>query len=616
MDTPLEDILYESVLIRDQRSILNLLSQGANPNKVTSHGKTCLGEAAYIGNMRIVKILIDAWKSTCVPNKSEIHSKKKNYNLHKRKLHSVGHQDATNVKCKNVNDKTLKGETSNENMSSLQESHQSEHNQGYFVFIHNESSSSDEGKKPTKSPVSPTASVLTLQPELEWDEEIVNVAPTTSEDETWSSMYKWYADILESTGSAIASATVVSNGIDQHDAFMRTALHYAAEQGYGGIIKLILEAGGKIDVASGDGLTSLHIAVMRNHKDIVVQLLAAGSHVNYKSHEKTTPLHFAAARGNLELVKILVSNGAYLEARDTSERTPLYYAAGRGHLDIVKFFITHGANVNGEEIHGYTPLCQAVWHRHTKIVDILLASGARITHSHKLLHNAIFHHQEEIVKMLANMGVGINLHNDNGDTPLLLSARLSQPAIALILLQKGANANSCNSITWANALHIAVESVDYYTDFEDLLVSLMDHNIDLNYTALTGDTALNRALLLHRDCAASLLIRHGADVNGCDLRICGLDNLSIASRRRTSKIANLLIKAGHHIPVSDPNSPIPNPNTTLHWLYYMCREPLSLLDICRIRIRNCCENMPMHRYISSLYLPNSLKRFLMLEGED
>lgn len=39
--------------------------------------------------------------------------------------------------------------------------------------------------------------------------------------------------------------------------------------------------------------------------------------------------------------------------------------------------------------------------------------------------------------MLADIGGGINLHDDNGDTPLLLSARLSQPAVALCLLQRG-----------------------------------------------------------------------------------------------------------------------------------------------------------------------------------
>lgn len=54
---------------------------------------------------------------------------------------------------------------------------------------------------------------------------------------------RWYAAILESTGAAIASASVVSNGIDQQDAFMRTALHYAAEQGHLGVVKLLIEAG-------------------------------------------------------------------------------------------------------------------------------------------------------------------------------------------------------------------------------------------------------------------------------------------------------------------------------------------------------------------------------------
>lgn len=39
--------------------------------------------------------------------------------------------------------------------------------------------------------------------------------------------------------------------------------------------------------------------------------------------------------------------------------------------------------------------------------------------------------------MLADTGGGINLHNDNGDTPLLLAARLSQPNFARTLLERG-----------------------------------------------------------------------------------------------------------------------------------------------------------------------------------
>lgn len=42
---------------------------------------------------------------------------------------------------------------------------------------------------------------------------------------------------------------------------------------------------------------------------------------------------------------------------------------------------------------GYTPLCEAVWQRYSAVVEVLLSSGARITHSHKLLHNAIIQRQ-------------------------------------------------------------------------------------------------------------------------------------------------------------------------------------------------------------------------------
>ncbi|KAM3964727.1 uncharacterized protein ACR2FA_001117 [Aphomia sociella] len=616
MEKSIEDNLYQAILVEDQEAVSHLLNQGANPNKTASHGKTCLGEAANVGNVSIVKMLIDASKTNPTIKTHNAMPRKRHTKSHKRKLRHDSQHDETVVKCKNISERSYKdyymGHCS---IGAIQESSNSDKNQGYFVFIHSEGSSSDESKMSSlKSPVSPSTLTPSPQADLEWDEEIGNVAPTTSEDETWSSMYKWYAAILECTGAAIAAASVLTNGIDQQDTFMRTALHYAAEQGHVGAAKLLVDAGCKVDMTASDGLTSLHVAVIRNHLEIVKILLEGGSHVNYKTHEKMTPLHFAASRGFLDLVKILVSNGAYLEARDTNERSALYLAAGRGHVDVVKYLIASGANVNGEEIHGYTPLCEAVWQRYTDVVDVLLASGARITHSHKLLHNAIIQRQEGIVRMLANLGGGINLHNDNGDTPLLLAARLSQPGVARVLLERGANINACNSITGASALHIAVESIDCPKEFEELLMCLLEYKIDTNSTALTGDTALNRALLLHRDHAAVLLIRHGADVNACDLHSCGLDNLSIASRKRSPNLACMLLKAGH-CTIPDPTTTVPKPGSTGYWLYNAMRQPLNLSDLCRIKIRYKCRNMTLFSYIECLPLPKSLKKYLMMEDE-
>ncbi|KAG6454088.1 hypothetical protein O3G_MSEX008474 [Manduca sexta] len=401
MEKSLEETLFQAITMNDHSSISQLLSQGANPNKTVSHGKTCLGEVAYLGNIAILKLLIAASNSTKNQNKTPypVNPRKRVVKCHKRKIKQESSNGESAVKFKNVSDKKFKDYCVGqyEAIGIVEEGVKPDKNQGYFVFIHSDGSSSDESRfSGLRAPLSPPSLTPSPQADLEWDEDIGTVAATTSEDETWSSMYKWYAAILECTGAAIASASVVSNGIDQQDAFMRTALHYAAEQGHLSVVKLLIEAGCKLDVTAGDGLTPLHVAVVKNHVDVVRTLLSAGSHVNYKTHEKMTPLHFAASRGFLEIVRILVNNGAYLEARDTNEKTALYLAAGRGHLDVVKYLISNGANVNGEEIHGYTPLCEAVWQRFDTVVEILLTSGARITHSHRLLHNAIIQRQVQM----------------------------------------------------------------------------------------------------------------------------------------------------------------------------------------------------------------------------
>lgn len=122
-------------------------------------------------------------------------------------------------------------------------------------------------------------------------------------------------------------------------------------------------------------------------------------------------------------------------------------------------------------------------------------------------------------------------------------------------------------------------------------------------------------IVFFRDHAAVLLIRYGADVNTCDLHSCGLDNMSIASRRRSCNLASMLLKAGHYVSVPDPNATVPKPGSTASWLYNACKQPLALSDLCRIKIRSIRQGIVLFRFISSLPLPKSLKGFLMMEDE-
>lgn len=115
--------------------------------------------------------------------------------------------------------------------------------------------------------------------------------------------------------------------------------------------------------------------------------------------------------------------------------------------------------------------------------------------------------------------------------------------------------------------------------------------------------------------AAVFLIRYGADVN--QFKINGLsnqNNLSIACNRENSYLATMLIKAGHSVPVWGPNLLIPEPSRRV--LYHFSKEPLSLSDLCRIKIRSSSpKTITLIRYVSSLPLPKSIKRYLMMDDE-
>lgn len=109
------------------------------------------------------------------------------------------------------------------------------------------------------------------------------------------------------------------------------------------------------------------------------------------------------------------------------------------------------------------------------------------------------------------------------------------------------------------------------------------------------------------------LIRYGADINASDLNSCGLDNLSIACRRRTFTLVRMLWKAGHYI--VKPDILVPTTPSWINWLSNATKHPLSLSDLCRIKIRSLNRNKNLLFYVESLPLPRSLKRFLMMEDE-
>lgn len=70
-------------------------------------------------------------------------------------------------------------------------------------------------------------------------------------------------------------------------------------------------------------------------------------------------------------------------------------------------------------------------------MELLVNAGAKVTHSHHLLHYAILHRQEAMVRVLLQAGTIVNLRNESGETPLLLALRAQDVTIVRLLLMNG-----------------------------------------------------------------------------------------------------------------------------------------------------------------------------------
>jgi len=84
-------------------------------------------------------------------------------------------------------------------------------------------------------------------------------------------------------------------------------IHLAAESGYTDLVRLFLEKGVDINLATRgkNRVTPLHIAAAKGRADVVELLLKSGAQVNARDVEGKTPLHWAVAAEQKEVADML-----------------------------------------------------------------------------------------------------------------------------------------------------------------------------------------------------------------------------------------------------------------------------------------------------------------------
>ena len=90
----------------------------------------------------------------------------------------------------------------------------------------------------------------------------------------------------------------------------KTALYYAAENGYPRLLKMMIERGGKINSTNRNGRTPLMEAANKGKRACVKVLLDAGANVSKKDKDGCTTLYYAGKWNYKSIVKILKAKGA------------------------------------------------------------------------------------------------------------------------------------------------------------------------------------------------------------------------------------------------------------------------------------------------------------------
>jgi ankyrin repeat protein len=248
----------------------------------------------------------------------------------------------------------------------------------------------------------------------------------------------------------------VVNARDRH---AETPLMQAGVYSDAAMVKLLLDQGADVNLASRDGATAL----MRAAGDFakVQLLLERGAQVEAKSNMGRTPLLIAAAfPGNVKTVRLLLAKGAKVNDQDQYGDTCLTSACKRGDAEMAKVLLAAGADVAaGSSWPGQAPLIWAAEEGNLETLACLLEHGAAKVQQHLdfALSSAAQRGPISLVRLLIEHGANPNTPSPiAGYTPLMWAAYSENvdPETIRLLLDKGADSQA-KGVNGETALSLA-----------------------------------------------------------------------------------------------------------------------------------------------------------------
>ncbi|XP_078075331.1 CARD- and ANK-domain containing inflammasome adapter protein [Mustelus asterias] len=318
--------------------------------------------------------------------------------------------------------------------------------------------------------------------------------------------------------------------VDAKDEKNRTPLFHAISQGHLNTVKVLLEAGAKVNIdlihAAFDSndqflmklilehaseinstvlVNALFKAVQKNLYRTVGIIIEQGIDINTRNGMQYTPLLLAAELGHVESVNILINKGARLDERTPNMDSALHLAVQTGSLSVAKLLIDMGMDANIIGSGNQTPLHVASFQNQRLMIETLIAGGSKVNAVTKEavtpLHIASQKGNRDTAECLIQNKADVNAKDRGMKTPLHMAAVVGDASIAELLLSNRADPNAVN-MEKKTPLHLSAN--EGHLDFVSLMLTRrakftakdMDGNTPMHYAASNSHSIVVKALLL------------------------------------------------------------------------------------------------------------------------
>jgi len=233
---------------------------------------------------------------------------------------------------------------------------------------------------------------------------------------------------------------------DMTDDRCRTPLSYAAQYGHEDVAKILLEREEvSPNMTDNGGRTPLSYAAQYGHEDVAKILLR---HIevcpNMEDNRGRTLLSYAAQGGNEQVISILLARQTVNPDEPYNYgRTPLSYAAGDGRAGVVKMLLARQeVNPDKEDREGRTPLSHASQGGHEGVAKILLArqevnpAEPNCIGQTPLSYAAEYGSEGVVKLLLGRKEVDPDKPDELGMTPLSRAASAGREEVVKLLLEQ------------------------------------------------------------------------------------------------------------------------------------------------------------------------------------